>query len=475
MIGKFLRPSAQIRVQINLYHRSAGRCPTTMIGTPRALSTGGSTTPPPGGTASSTAAGDAISTGCGGAAPKSNNRDPVDESILPKKEQQRPRRLVVKKGVGNPSSTETSSSTNNNEEGGSTEKKSPSSVGVIVKRRRKPPIQYPHDIRDSFGHPILFIPQAPTNKNETRYSYPTADLKPRTVNASALLASKNYCVHSANACTSKSGTEAARRLLQGKQDFLHVMRLVVHSGRRPRRSKSDEFVLEGHGVPQELLQELLQLADDVLVHHDNAAACSFGHYRGELMQVPQAVRVRDANGTNRACPWPPVVPRQANYSWDDSMCLYLTVNDRMAKLLSDVLVLPARRREETATSSTSTSTTTTGSTDDDQKPSNLDGSLVTRHAMQHEHRSLGEPHDWNVEFIRGLYLPLRNNNNDATKSAAAATTCTVEWTLLDDPSAPGHVRVRLQGVPENNSPDHPRQRQAVTLSFDASFRFFPNG
>lgn len=104
-----------------------------------------------------------------------------------------------------------------------------------------------------------------------------------TLNASPLLDPLKYCSsgssdepndHSNNKNDSR---DKARVLLRGKQSFLEVMKGEVKNTRRPRA-----YALTGHGVPKQLLQDHIDMADRLLSHHEHAMQCSFNNFHGHL-------------------------------------------------------------------------------------------------------------------------------------------------------------------------------------------------
>jgi hypothetical protein len=94
-----------------------------------------------------------------------------------------------------------------------------------------------------------------------------------TVNAVVWLEPRNYIRAASDASTVKSGTEGALRLHRGRRDWLTTVRKHVSRGRRtnqdnqPAALRADNFPggayrLEGHGVPHQLFQTVLQEAVD---------------------------------------------------------------------------------------------------------------------------------------------------------------------------------------------------------------------
>jgi hypothetical protein len=153
-------------------------------------------------------------------------------------------------------------------------------LGRLIARPRH---SRPRIIRDTHGQ-VMFI----------QHYYRSSVLP--ILNASALLDASHYCKHSANASQTKSGLEAAKRLLRGKQDWITLVRKLVFrqqqqqqqsidharnnvtisaaynlsqvlDERRLRRRRIPEsyFVLTGHGIPHQLLQDHIDLASRLLL------------------------------------------------------------------------------------------------------------------------------------------------------------------------------------------------------------------
>lgn len=278
--------------------------------------------------------------------------------------------------------------------------------------------------------PILTPPVSRDNNESTPFwgsnggTYRLAQTLP-TLNASAILDPKGFCHHSASAATSKSGTDAAKRLLRGKFDLLNVMKLELKNKRRP-----NSYLLKGHGIPDQLLQNHINLADTLLKSHQNARLLTFSNPSGELTFDLLRIRAKDGSSTHSL------------WSSDDSdesigMELYLTVMDRLAKNLSECLnwdyppVVVANAAGE----------------DDDFIEAPM-------HALPH-------PHRWNVDILRGSVFPAMEEE----------LTPVIEWIPREGTMAPGHVCIRLQGVPTHTRDSLRRKKKSpVTLVFDACFR-----
>ncbi len=316
-----------------------------------------------------------------------------------------PRRLIVKRRVGVEDST-----------------KSANTVGLITgtprRRKKKLSEKDPVEVFDTLGQPILEVPRKPKS-----------GLLP-VLNASSLLHTKSYCVKSAKNST-KSGTAAARRLLRGQHDFLQVVRKLV-----PVQHK---FLLKGHGVPSQLLEEHIHLANDVLSYYNDAVACSFH----SLSDSVERIRIRTEGG-NQVASWPPKASR-LEYSWDESLQLYLKVMQRMAKRLGDVLISPPIKENTHEPSATWTK---------DEYDNEFDSVFLS---------SSTKPHHWNVEFAR------LSQSYDILPEPVI----TVEFTpILYGPSAPGHVRLQLRGQPKSAS--SASIKNGVVMSVDAAFRWKAN-
>jgi hypothetical protein len=112
------------------------------------------------------------------------------------------------------------------------------------------------------------------------------------MNASALLDPLKYCKTSSRLSQNRvgvsrsiSGGDAARRLLRGKKDFIVAARAL----------KTQPALLEGHGVPQQLFQHCIDMADALLLQYSpDVVECTFHNYTyftGES-KVPDILRIR---------------------------------------------------------------------------------------------------------------------------------------------------------------------------------------
>ena len=114
----------------------------------------------------------------------------------------------------------------------------------------------------------------------------------QSMNASALLDPLKYCKTSSRLSSNRSGvsrsisgTDAARRLLRGKKDFILAARSL----------KTQPALLEGHGVPPKLFQHCIDMADALLLQYSpDAVECTFHNYNTVLGQskLPRILRIR---------------------------------------------------------------------------------------------------------------------------------------------------------------------------------------
>jgi hypothetical protein len=279
----------------------------------------------------------------------------------------------------------------------------------------------------NLGAPILIPPESRDKSEDTPFwgsrggTYRLAQTLP-TLNASAILDPKGFCHNSASAATTLSGADAVKRLLRGKGDLLTVMKQELQRKRRPK-----SYLLTGHGIPQQLLQSHLNLADSMLRSHQNARLLSFNNSFGHLSF--DLLRIRAKDGTNAHSAWP---ARNVDETMD--MELYLTVMNRLANHLSECLQWEYPQSADPVD-------------DDDFTPTTI--------------RTLPRPHRWNVDILRGSVFP----------GMEEEPTPIVEWTPREGLLAPGHVCIRLQGAPNYTGESLRRKKKSpVTLVFDACYR-----
>ena len=258
-----------------------------------------------------------------------------------------------------------------------------------------------------------------------------------TVNVSPLLDPKDFCLKSAafEGSYTRNGTLAARRLLEGKRRVLEDLRADILKSSKRQRKTPRPYAIIGHGVPKQLLQAHVDMADSLLKEHRHAAAISFKNSSGELSF--ETLRVRSHDGLNRA------VTFDHSMWWEHEAQLYLTVSKRISSVLSQVLWLdnPVPVNDDE---------------DDDfvKSPPLPDARLL----------------HWNVELQRGAGSP-----------PVPMLTPIVEWSLPEGDSLLGNVCVRMRGLPIQNSQGGcaplsqgriPRRRKPVevTLTFRACFQ-----
>eukprot|EP00814_Leptocylindrus_danicus_P005146 CAMPEP_0116004812 /NCGR_PEP_ID=MMETSP0321-20121206/811_1 /TAXON_ID=163516 /ORGANISM="Leptocylindrus danicus var. danicus, Strain B650" /LENGTH=276 /DNA_ID=CAMNT_0003473157 /DNA_START=206 /DNA_END=1036 /DNA_ORIENTATION=- len=272
-------------------------------------------------------------------------------------------------------------------------------------------------------------------------------------NASAILDPATFCK---NRGVSIDGNKAAKRLLRERAKATYKLHGFVlentkfksiysssscqqkRGHRRKRRNNYDckpevstcsdgnnaasPFVLEGHGVPPQLLQDHVDLCD-YLLYNNQAINCSYANFFGELSV--DWVHFLDMRGNNITSSWPPLVDHDENgSSMEHRLNLYLAVMNRIARQFHWSL----------------------------QK--------------QNEVSSCGDlqflqPRNWNVRFRRGAIIP---KDVFAQKGKYSVVTPIVEMIERKGSDAPFLIRISLQGDASASRTGVP-----VTLVFEAFF------
>ena len=314
------------------------------------------------------------------------------------------------------------------------------------------------------------------------------------VDATVLLDPKKFSKTSSKATMthgvsrSIDGADAARRILRGKKDFVHAVRSqLLHSGgKRQGKTRNGtpakSALLQGHGVPPQLIQHFVDMADTLLVLYGNAAECSFHNYnynqlangtggrRGSAqsmpqsptskVQIPEIIRVRTSDSSNQLSKWPP--PRRNSSSqelpssddlssgaWNENLALYLTAMERIACRLATALPREHDKQQIDDVRKSDKFRSRDDADDDDDFTSST--------ALFPASSSLRP--DWNVDILRGSYFDLHNqdtpglNGNDNTRkpSSIQPTVPIVEWIQGHHPSTLGHVLIRIQGQSAENN------------------------
>ena len=261
------------------------------------------------------------------------------------------------------------------------------------------------------------------------------------MNASAILDPLSYCKTSAKTAHTHgvnrgiSGTDAARRLLRGKKDFL-----VTARGLRV------PALLEGHGVPPQLFQHCIDMGDFFLRKYgEDVVECTFHNYNS-ASKLPQVIRSRTRNGST-PWPWPPPPDTLGGVDWNHQLTLYLTVMERLACHLGLVF----QRKHQHVISSE----------EDDDDDDFISSPLLFPDSPVYPR--------WNVDVLRGAYFDLHrideSSSNDNTNIPPLPI---VEFSHGAETT--GHVVIRLQGKTlPNQDFSEERSGHLVTLVFDACF------
>lgn len=150
---------------------------------------------------------------------------------------------------------------------------SPSKSDIIktLSNRDKRFFNHIKKVRSSYSSSVLndppvltrgFYPTDITNQGvymgSTFLEHPPQPLP--QLHASAFLDPKGYCRSSAQATTTISGGDAARRLIRGKRNLVETMRKEIQEQQYVKKL----YILKGHGVPDQVLNHLLDAAQQWL-------------------------------------------------------------------------------------------------------------------------------------------------------------------------------------------------------------------
>lgn len=145
------------------------------------------------------------------------------------------------------------------------------------------------------------------------------------LHASAVLDPKHFCRISAAPNATISGSDATQRLIRGKRHFFKTIR-------NERNDKANQdvrkmYLLRDHGVPNQLLQHHLRIADSWLCQQGDAYELSVKNIFDEIHYDSMLIRTEDGSSCVKV--WPE--------EWKDDMELYFTVMNRITTSLSNIL------------------------------------------------------------------------------------------------------------------------------------------
>jgi hypothetical protein len=256
-----------------------------------------------------------------------------------------------------------------------------------------------------------------------------------TFNASPLLDPQQYCKASASFQVnrnSKNGTQAAKSLNHGKQKLVSELQTNIQQYNAKRtKKKNRSFAMIGHGVPKQLLQNHVDMADLLLPHYGNASEISFKSF-GNL--AIDKLRVNNAQ-QHSLQEW----NFDENSTVQQEMLLYLTVMNRMTCILSQVLWI---KEEEAAVASEEESDDDDDDDDDDFVPSVISSTPAI-------------PQHWKVELSRG---------QEDMQQECQVLLPIVEFMVAEKKQSAGRILIRLSGRGAKNT------SESTTLVFHASFQ-----
>eukprot|EP00980_Cylindrotheca_fusiformis_P026229 scaffold15521_cov119-Cylindrotheca_fusiformis.AAC.3 len=267
-----------------------------------------------------------------------------------------------------------------------------------------------------------------------------------SLDASSVLDPLSYCKTTAKTAQthgvnrSISGTDAARRLLRGKKEFITTARRL----RAPT-------LLVGHGVPAALFQHCIDMADALMLQcGPDVVECTFHNYnhQGNDSILPQVLRIRGRDATNQCSRWPP--RDRSSTDWNHHMSLYLTVMERLSKNLGLVMKKTPPSIQD----------------NEEDEGDNNHNDVVSSPLLFANSNQI--PH-WNVDILRGSYFDLHHADG---RSDSIPPMPIVEFShVQNDSETIGHVLIRLQGRALPNDGFHvEHSRKPVTLVFDACFQ-----
>ena len=270
-----------------------------------------------------------------------------------------------------------------------------------------------------------------------------------SLDASALLDPLAYCktsakvAHTHGVSQSISGTDAARRLLRGKREFISVARSI--------RSPA---LLTGHGVPPELLQHCIDMADALMQFYGpNTVEISFHNYNHENSnetKLPHILRIRGQDGTNRCSNW----PMPTTVDWDYHMSLYVTVMERLVRNLG--LVLAGRSEPDQSIMG-----------DEESEERNYCDVMSSPLLFPNS----SHIPQWNVGILRGGVFQFFNGADGKPNDDVKPCPIVELSHLHHDSEILGHLLIRLQGNSLPNRAFHVgKTGRRVSLVFDACFR-----
>ena len=328
------------------------------------------------------------------------------------------------------------------------------------------------------------------------------------LNASPILSPGKYVKQSSWSASShhhnitkkgtNSGTDAARRLVDARREFVCLMNKELLGGSSNNNNGSEVadvrkiYALTGHGVPSELLSYLIQavrgwttspqsVQQPLLTrqHSSSVIQISFQNVQNSTLLNRDQMQVIHANGTTSKLTNDLLLSTNSD-DWEHDFDLYMVVMDRIASRLASFVLQPSSHPQDR--SPDVSTTTAAGEDHTNNEPATLgsSGSVITPASLKR----------WNVTMMKGEALPLSllpmdrhyNSSGRDTPDGGSSTRrrqqqspiiLTVEWVMKKRSNDCSNIFLRLQDGGTSTRLDDDgrssRDDDSISLVFDGLY------
>ena len=313
------------------------------------------------------------------------------------------------------------------------------------------------------------------------------------LNASPILSPGKYVRQSSWSADSKkgtkSGTDAALRLVDARREFTSLMNKELLGGgsqqflsnNNRNHSGSDGvvtdvrkiYVLTGHGVPSELLLHLIQvvrgwtislssLPQSTQTHHHLSSIVQFSFqnvHNSTLLDRDQIQLIHDNGSTSKLIEDNNYQMLNHGGDWEHEFDLYMVVMDRIASRLASLVLLNPHPPHHSHADMSTTTVDGKYCNSNEEATIGSSGSLITPASLT----------KWNVTMMKGEALPLSLLVSSKERQQSSNTILTVEWVLNKRRNDCCNIILRLQDDGSTTDLEDGRGREPISLVFDGMY------
>ena len=274
----------------------------------------------------------------------------------------------------------------------------------------------------------------------------------------------------------RSGVDAAQRLVDARRDFFDLIQNELSNIEMEDNSTRKIYAITGHGVPNSLIQHMLNVARNWLLYHPSTTTNNkeeighttkqssssmsnqilFSNQHNSTLLNQDQIKIIDMHGITQTLL---SLPNE----WENDLELYMVVMHRIGSRLASMAMQPNMNN---CNAYLFDSNNSTDDVDDGDvyvgKPEKIDDTLGIGSSVV----TPSQLRQWNVTIMKGESLPLSllpgcNNNHDVKRRKQTEGNLTIEWKKQRNDCWSVVLRLQDEGQSERDDP--------ISLVFDGVY------